>query len=164
MTGDEVLARLRTVRTAFDRRVEAIPPERLSHPPEGHTHPPKDVVAHVSAYEALIVERLRAARRSERTALDRDRAGWEQFNDRIWAEAEGRSAEEILASSAETFRELLAQVASLTDAELNESVGVTAWIDPGWLQGRTLWQVIGVDGFEHYPKHFSALEAAARDS
>ena len=49
----------------------------------------------------------------------------------------------------------------LTDDELSGDVGLTARIDPAWLQGRTLAEVIGVDGFEHYPMHYPALAAAA---
>lgn len=161
MGRDEVLDRLRTSRMAFDQRVAAIPRERLAMPAPGSAHSPKDIVAHVSAYEDLIVERLIAARRGETTAFDRDRDGWEAFNARVWSEAESREADEILARSASVFGRLLEEVGSLSDVELAGPTGVAAVIDQGWLQGRPLAELIAIDGFDHYPMHFAALEAAA---
>lgn len=162
MTRDEVLAKLRKRRAEFDARVDAIPSYALDAPVPGGAHSPKQIVAHVSAYERLIVDRLRAARLGERTEFDRDRIGWEAFNDRIWAESEALEADVVLSRSARDFLSLLEEVGSLTDTELSEARGVTAAIDPAWLQDRKLSEVIGVDGFEHYPAHFAQLEAAAQ--
>ena len=71
------------------------------------------------------------------------------------------TADAVLSQSARDFLSLLEEVASLANAELSDAHGVAAGIDPAWLQGRTLWEVIGVDAFEHYPMHFAQLEAAA---
>ena len=162
MTRDEVLGKLKKHRAEFDARVGAIPSSALDVPVPGSAHSPKQIIAHVSAYERLIVDRLRAARLGEHTEFDRDRVGWESFNDRIWAESASMPADVVLARSARDFLSLLEEVGSLTDAELSEPRGITAAIDPAWLQDRTLSEVIGVDGFEHYPMHFAQLEAAAQ--
>jgi hypothetical protein len=161
MTRDEVLTRLKAQRAEFDTRVHAIPPEALDAPVPGGAHSPKQIVAHVNAYEQLVVERLRAARLGEKTEFDRDRVGWEVFNERIWEESEPLATDVVLARSARCFLSLLEEVASLGNAELSGSRGVAAAIDPAWLQGRTLSELIGVDCFEHYPMHFAQLEAAA---
>jgi len=161
VTRDEVLSQLKTQRAEFDARVHAIPRELLDVAMAGSTHSPKQIVAHVSAYERLMVDRLRAARLGEKTEFDRDRVGWQEFNDRIWAESSALSTDAVLARSARDFLELLEEVASLANAELSGTRGVAAAIDPAWLQGRSLAQVIGVDGFEHYPMHFAQLEVAA---
>jgi hypothetical protein len=161
MTRDEVLTRLKARRAEFDARVHAIPGDSLDEPVPGGTHSPKQIVAHVSAYERLIVDRIRAARLGEKTDFDRDRVGWEAFNERIWSESKPLSPDAVLAQSSRDFLALLEEIAALANAELSELRGVAAAIDPAWLQGRTLWEVIGVDGFEHYPAHFAQLEAAA---
>ena len=70
----------------------------------------------------------------------------------------------IQARAAKLFLDLLEEVGRLTDAELSGDVGITARIDPTWLQGRTLAEVIGVDGFEHYPMHYAGLSAAGADA
>jgi len=164
MTRDEVLQHLRTARAEFDTRVEAISLASLEAVPAGFRHAPKDVIAHVNAYERLVVERLKAARQGEQTALDRDRDGWEAFNARVWLDAAELGPETVRAESARVFAELLGEVSQLADDELNSVAGVTAWIDPAWLDGHALWELIGVDCFEHYPMHFDVLEAAASEA
>ena len=161
MTRDEVTERLKTERAAFDLRVAAIPSSALDRPAPGCSHSSKQIVAHVTAYEQLIVDRLQLGRLGEETAFDRDRIGWEAFNQRTWAECALPDAEIVLERSAITFLRLLEEVAILTDEELNEVTGVSAALDPMWLGGRALWELIGIDGFEHYPMHFAQLEAAA---
>jgi len=161
MTRDEVLEKLKAHRTEFDARVSAIPTEALDALIPGTTHTPKQIVAHVSAYDRLIVERLQAARLGEMTCFDRDRTGWEAFNARIWAEAAELEVDVVLSRSARDFLSLLEEVASLANAELQSLVGVAAGLDPAWLQGRSLSEAIAIDGFEHYPMHFAQLDAAA---
>ena len=160
MTCDEVMRRLRTQRAAFDLRVAAISPPALDRPAPGCPHSPKQIVAHVIAYEQLMVDRLQLGRLREETAFDRDRVGWEAFNERIWSESALVDAEIVLERSAITFLRLLEEIAILTDKELNQLSGVAAAVDPAWLGGRALWELIGIDGFDHYPMHFAQLEAA----
>jgi hypothetical protein len=163
MTRDEVLRRLWTTRAEFDRLVSEIPVERLSEPCSGCAHAPKDVIWHVAAYDELIVSRIRAARDGDTTAFDRDRVGWEAFNERIWAEARDHNAISAVSHAEETFLDLLEEVGQLSDEELFGTGGIVAAIDPAWLQGRTLAEVIAVDGHDHYPMHYSHLQDAARD-
>ncbi len=162
MTRDELLDRLGTERAKFDAKVAAVPGDRIADPTPGGDHSVKDIVAHVSAYEELIVERLKAARRDETTSFDRDRVGWKEFNERVWGEVVALDPDSVFSHAAEVFSELLGQLRDITDAELNETVGVTAWVDPSWLGERTLGRSIEIDSLEHYPMHYPALDAAAR--
>jgi hypothetical protein len=161
MKRDEVLDRLKKARSEFDRRVAAVPADVFDLPCPGSHHTPKQIVAHVTAYESLMLERLRSARLSEMTAFDRDRVGWREFNARIWEESAHTPSDIVLQFSALTFLQLLEEISGLADAELVELRGVSAGVDPAWLAGRSLWELIGIDGFDHYPMHFGQLEAAA---
>lgn len=160
MTREEVLARLVTERAVFDAKVASVGQEAFDQVPAGRTHSPKDIVAHVTAYERLMVERLRAARRGEMTALKRDRDGWEAFNELVWVEARVADGTEVIEDSHEVFGDLLVEVRALTDEELAGGAGIAAALDPAWLDGRALWEMIGIDGFDHYPMHHDALDAA----
>lgn len=162
MTREEVLDRLRSARTGFDARVAAISSAAFVRPVPGGTHTPKQIVWHVAAYDRLMVDRIRAARDGETTALDRDRLGWETFNERTWAEGNSLGPETVRAAAADVFEELLAQVEYLTDQELAGPVGLSASLDAAWLDGRAPWELIAIDGFDHYPMHFGALSAAAQ--
>lgn len=161
MTRNEVLARLLGTRGEFDAKVAAVPADRLEAPPFGHEHSPRSVVAHIAAYEDLAVRRLRAARAGEATEFVRDRDSWELFNEQVWEHADDLPAAETIARAHATFADLLAEVGALSDEELAGPAGVAAALDPAWLQGRTLADLLGVDCFEHYPMHFALLEAAA---
>jgi len=161
MTRDQVLARFADERAVFDAKVRAIPAEKLTARVPGFAHSVSEVVVHVGAYEALIVERLRAARRAEATEFDRDREGWEAFNERVWAKAHAVAPADALAEAGEVFGELLDEVAALTDDELAGAVGVSAVLDPAWLDGRTLAELLAIDGYDHYPMHYPLLDAAA---
>jgi hypothetical protein len=160
MKREEVLAKLRETRSEFDRLVAAIPAERLTENVPGGAHCPKDIVCHVAAYDDLIVRRLRCARDGETTAFDRDRDSWEAFNERIWAEAADVTASAALARASKTFLDLIEEIAKLSEAELAGETALVKRIDPGWLQGRSIAEVIGVDSFEHYPMHYDGLAAA----
>ena len=160
MNRDEVLEKLRSARAVFDEKLAAVPADRLDSPLPGHVHSVGEIVWHVAAYDELMVERLRAARDGTTTGFDRDRVGWEQFNERVWAEAAEKTGSEAVAHARDVFDGLLDQVGLLTDAELNEPVGVVEHLDPAWLEGRALWELIAIDGFDHYPMHYEQLDEA----
>jgi hypothetical protein len=164
MTRDEVLTRLRLSRAEFDRRVAALSSDALDEAAPGCPHSPKQIVAHVTAYEQLMVDRLQLGRLGEETSFDRDRVGGQAFNERIWAETAALDAEIVLECSAITFLRLLEEIAITANDELTKLTGVAAAVDPAWLGGRALWEMIGVDGFDHYPMHYAQLEAAAMAS
>jgi hypothetical protein len=164
MKRDEVVARLKGARAVFDEKLAAVPPEALTAPAPGSTHSVKDIVAHVTAYDDLIVQRLISARHGSTTAFERDRQGWEAFNERTWSEAAGMKPKAVLRRAADVFAALVHEVEQLSDEEVNARAGSTAALDPAWLEGNAPWQAIGVDAFEHYPMHYDALDAAARGS
>ena len=161
MTRDEVLEQLTRERAEFDALVNVIPNDAMDRPVPGGEHTPKQIVAHVSAYEQLIVERLRAARLGQSTDFDRDGIGWVAFNERIWAESEPLDPSVVLARSARDFLAMVEEISALENEEFGALSKVAEALDPGWLEGRALWEAICVDTFEHYPMHFAQLEAAA---
>ncbi len=162
MNRDELLEKLRSARVIFDEKLAAVPADRLDAQIPGHVHTVGEIAWHVAAYDDLIVQRLRAAHEGRTTEFDRDRVGWEQFNERVWAEAAEKPGAEAIVRARVVFEELVHEVEQLTDAELNGPVGVVEHLDPAWLEGRALWELIGIDGFDHYAMHFEQLDEAAR--
>lgn len=162
MKREEVLQRLLSARAAFDSRLADVPRETLALPAPGGSHSVSEIVAHIAAYDDLIVQRLVASREGSTTAFDRDREGWEAFNERTWREAAAMRPDEALARAGVVFAALVREVGRLTDEELGAPTGATAALDPAWLEGRAPWELIAIDAFDHYPMHHAALEAAAR--
>ncbi len=72
-----------------------------------------------------------------------------------------RSGAEAVAHAQEVFAALVAELEQLNDAELNEPVGVVEHLDPAWLEGRALWELVAIDGYDHYAMHYEQLDAAA---
>ena len=160
MTCDEVLARLASSRATFDEKLASVPREALTLPVAGSPHSVKDIVFHVSAYDDLVVLRLMASRGGVTTEFDRDREGYEVFNERVWGEAAVIASDDALARAAEVFAALLHEVGRLSDSELETPSGATAALDPAWLQGQAPWELIAIDCYDHYPMHYAALDAA----
>ena len=161
MTRDEVLERLQKTRSVLDAKIAAVPTEELAEPSPGRAHSVRDIVVHLSAYEMLITERLRAARLGETTEFDRDRESWEIFNERVWSNTHKISAEDALIEAREIFTDLIEEIGKLTDEELNSTVGVTEHIDPAWLEDKAMWELIGIDCFDHYELHYAEIDEAA---
>lgn len=161
MTRDEILDRLRGERALFDAKVALVRPEAFDIPPAGFEHSPREVIAHVTAYEALIVDRIAAARRGETTAFSRDRAGWEAFNAETWSAVRSIPAAEVMHQAGEVFSALMETVEGLTDADLVGETDLTRHLDPEWLLNRSLAEMIEIDGFGHYPDHHGVLDEAA---
>jgi len=160
MTREEVLAALRTARAGLDARVAAVPRDRLTAQIPGSVHSVRDIVVHITAYDDLIVQRLVSARHGATTSFDRDREGWEAFNERVWSEAARVEPQAALRHASDVFVALLHEVGQLSDEELAAPVGATAALDPAWLEGRAPWELIAIDAFEHYPMHYAAIEGA----
>jgi len=70
----------------------------------------------------------------------------------------------VKAQSREIFADLLSEVETLTDADLNDLTSLSSALDPAWLDGRPLWELIAIDAFEHYPMHYDALDGARAQS
>jgi hypothetical protein len=161
MTRDELVATLKRSRGIFDEKLAAVPADALTLPVPGSAHSVKDIVAHVTAYDDLIVQRLISARHGSTTAFSRDRDGWEAFNERVWVEATKMKPKAVMLRAKDVFAALIHEVEQLSDEEINVRVGSTAALDPAWLEGNAPWQAIGIDAFDHYPMHYAALDAAA---
>jgi hypothetical protein len=160
VTRDEVLERLASSRAVFAQKLALVPRAALEVPVPGSTHSVKDIVFHVSAYDDLVVLRLIAARAGITTQFDRDRDGYEVFNERVWGEAAVIEPDDALARADEVFTALVHEVGRLTDGELEAATGATAALDPAWLQGQAPWEPLAMDCWDHYPMHYAALDAA----
>ncbi|MCC6236893.1 MAG: class II aldolase/adducin family protein [Dehalococcoidia bacterium] len=101
-----------------------------------------EVVAHVAAWQRYAIERLLAIAAGEgRRALDAD-----AFNDRVRAEAAGRSWPDVQAEADDAHRAFLAAIASTPREVLEADAGLGAF-------------VVAVNGFGHYAEHLHDFEA-----
>lgn len=151
---------LRSQRSALDELVAQFPPGCLDQPGAAGDWSVKDIIAHLTVYEAWLVSWLEAALRGqlvEPTYLnDPD---LDKRNAIAYAENRARPVGEVLEESRRNFTALLRLVERFSQEDLNDP-GRTAWfVAPYWGEPQPLWDCIAGDSVEHYDQHFADLRA-----
>lgn len=153
MDTAEVLALLDGARARLDAALADIPRERMEASELDGGWSAKDVVAHItwSEREMVGVLRQRALTGSELWELSRD-----ERNAAVFAENRDRPLDDVLDEAQRVFAELRAEIALLSDAELNDPAAIAGL--PGEF---TPWQLLAGNSWAHYPEHLPALQALA---
>ena len=113
----------------------------------------KDILAHLTAWQYVMLRRLHAAVRHEALDPQWQVAGEDidSMNARFFAENRARPAAEVHDDFRATYREIAGLVATLSDADLFEA-GRFAW-----LNDNTLWELVAGDTYEHYDEHMQSI-------
>lgn len=153
MNTAETLALLDGERARLDEAVARIPRERMEAPELDDGWSAKDVVAHItwSEREMVGVLRQRALVGSELWELSRD-----ERNAAVYAENRERPLDDVLAEARQVFAELRAEIARLSDEELNDPTAIAGL--PGEF---TPWQLLAGNSWAHYPEHLPTLQVLA---
>lgn len=153
MNTVETLALLDGARARLDEAVARIPRERMETPELDGGWSAKDAVAHItwSEREMVGVLRQRALVGSELWELSRD-----DRNAAVYAENRERPLDDVLAEARQVFVELRAEIARLSDEDLNDPAVIAGL--PGEF---TPWQLLAGNSWAHYPEHLPALQALA---
>lgn len=138
-TTAEVLDAIAAERVAWNDLVAAVGPERMAEPGPMGEWTFKDLAAHLTGWRLRTIERLEAAGRGEPeppppwpAALRED----DEINDWIQAQADGRSADEVLAEADRSFLRLSAAVEALPAAALWDASYFP------WTEGTAIGQAI----------------------
>ena len=146
-TVPDTLARMDRGWADFHGRVTSMPTEDLAARigDDGWTR--KQMLAHITTWHDLAVDRLvRFADSGEPVVLTEDA---DVINARAGRAAEGRTIGEILLAMADSYRRFRREVGTLTDEQLGAHAGWAAAIIAG-------------NSFEHYAEHLPDLEASRR--
>jgi len=149
MTVSELVDRVRTARAAWDAAVDVVPEPGWGVPGLAGEWTLRDVVAHVSWFEREMVGLLRT-RRLEGSDL------WllpcDERNAEIHRRNAGRTVADVRAESAALRGELLEQLATLRDEELDDASCFPP-MPPDWRPADILAQ----NTYEHYEAHARGL-------
>jgi hypothetical protein len=154
MTGPRLVEILQTKRAEWNALLAQIGPERMEIPGVVGDWSVKQLVAHLSWYEAAIVEGAEHAlstgtfkrRRPEGVSMD-------EMNARIASESRNRPVTEVLAEADSVFARLLPLIESCPENLLN---------DPGVLglpQDMVPWMGVANNSYAHYREHEPDLRA-----
>lgn len=160
MTRDQMLIELAVARATFDNKVGTLPRASLVREVPGYGRSIAQLVAHVSAYDSMVVQRLASAERAGMTNLGFDHGNREHHEQSTWVFADRWDFDRLLERAKGEFGSLSDLVRNLSDEELNGRIGAGGALDPAWLRGRAPWQAIAADTFEHYREHLDMLDVA----
>ncbi|HEV2580089.1 MAG TPA: ClbS/DfsB family four-helix bundle protein [Ktedonobacteraceae bacterium] len=113
----------------------------------------KDIVAHLTAWQHVMLRRLHAAARHETPAreLQTEEKDIDDMNQRFYVENRDRPTPVVYDDFRASYHDIVAQIQSLPDADLFE-VGRF-----DWTQESALWQYVAGDTFEHYDEHLPSI-------
>lgn len=156
MTGARLAGILRDERTRWNALLAAIPPERMEEPGADGEWSVKQLVAHLTWYEQVVVD---AARQLFSTgAFSNERVGlralpMDERNAVIAAEAQARPLADVLAEADHVFAAMLALVAASPTDILNDAsrLGLPDDVAP--------WMRLANNSYAHYRVHEDTLRA-----
>ena len=159
MNKAEFLLTLEAERSKLAELCDAIGINRMDTPGVSGYYSTKDIIAHLTAYEAGLVTWLREAK-AGRAYVDEvlDHPDLDFRNAKIYEEYKQRSAAEVLDAFDKTWAELQACVEALTDEELTDPEASAWFVVPRWGRKQELWKCIANDGYEHHHQHLPDLE------
>ena len=136
---------IRSGRAELETALERMDVARLEMPGlAGGAWSAKDLMAHVTFWESLMVARLGGPKPSVEWAGDVD-----STNAAVYAANVGRTLADVRRDFDAVHQDLVARVEALTDDELN------AVRDPD--DERVVWDQIRGETWDHYPEHVAAL-------
>lgn len=159
MNKGEFLAALRSERAQFETLLLAIGFDRMDFGGVSGSYSLKDIVAHLDAYNRALVIWLQEARVG-RVYVDPvlDQPDLDARNAAVYQANRDRPVTEVVESFRQTWDDLEACVALLTEEELTDAQ-LTAWfVEPRWQRRQPLWKCIANDSYEHLQQHIPDIE------
>jgi hypothetical protein len=144
----EILAALEAGREAFLELIEDISEEEMEQPGVVEDWSVKDILAHLTRWEAELIKLLWQARQGEKpTTIHFTSVKIDETNARWHAESQSRSLERVLDDFHGVRNQTIRRVEAFSNKDLT---------DPNrfpWLGGQPLSKWIAGDSFEHEAEH-----------
>lgn len=153
MTKDDVVDALEDSHEQFLDALEGLSDEQMQEPGVVGGWSVKDLVSHLSAWEAELVKLLWQVQQGQRpssaqfssTPVDELNALWHE-------ETAGRDLERALADFHAVRKQTIRRVESFSDRDLNDPQRYA------WAKGQPLYKIIGDDSFEHEAEHVQQIQ------
>lgn len=155
MNQAEIITRLNEEQQELVDAIDGLPDEAMLEPGVNGEWSVKDILTHISAWEAELVKLLWQARQGKKPTTihfseDRD---IDQTNLTWYNERKDRPLELVLEDLQAVRKQTLRRVAEFTDKELNDPQAFK------WLRDYPLWEWIASDSFGHGPEHIAQIKA-----
>ncbi|HEY7093487.1 MAG TPA: DinB family protein [Ktedonobacterales bacterium] len=154
MTGARLAEILRGERTQWNALLDQVGLDRMDIPGVEDEWSVKQLVAHLTWYEQVVLEGAQQALNTGTFSRRRpDGVGLDEMNALIAEESRARPASDVLAEADAVFGQLLALIATCPDAILNDPqlLGLPDDMPP--------WMRVANNSYAHYREHEPALRA-----
>jgi hypothetical protein len=159
MTKARLMATLREERTRWDALVKQVEAPCMLVPGPGGEWSVKDIVAHISAYERLLVDLLRAASRRELLPLPETYVpDMDERNALLHERNKDRALQDVMAESARVYVDLLETLQVVPEEDFTDAARTAWFVRPFWGEAVPLWEYIAGDTYEHYREHTGAVQ------
>ena len=152
MNKKDLLDRLEESREKFLDYLDGIPVDHWGTPGVVGEWSIKDILAHLSRWEAEIVKLLWQTRQGQPpTTMHFTQADVDETNKIWYSETRSRSLERIMDDFHAVRNQTIFRVEAFTDKDLTDPKRFS------WLASRPLWEWIASDSFEHEEEHMSQI-------
>jgi hypothetical protein len=152
MKKSELLAALEDTHAKLTAAVEGLPEEAILEPGVIGNWSVKDILAHLSRWEAEAVKLMWQARQGlNPSTILNSPDPVDEVNERWWREDQKRPLDRILADYHGVRQQTIRRLDFFTDEDLNNPARYP------WLEGDPLWKWIASESYQHEEQHLGAL-------
>jgi hypothetical protein len=152
MDRQALIAAIENSRAELNAALEGLTVEQLMAPGAAGEWSVKDILAHITAWEVDLLTNLGRVKRGQKPGrIVWDAAAIEDQNAKWWAEYRDRPLERVMEDFRGVHRQVLRQVAAMSDKDLAAPVG--------WRRGEPMYQFFMVYVVNHETEHLAALKA-----
>jgi hypothetical protein len=154
MTQDEILDRLEDEREAFLEAIDGLTDEQLEQPGVVGDWSIKDLLFHLTMWEAELVKLLwQAAQGVQPTTVQFSKLSVDERN-ALWSvQSKDRTLEQVIDDFAGVRKQTSRRVTAFKDKDLEDPQRYP------WLKGHPLWVWIAEDSFKHEAEHVAQILA-----
>ena len=152
---NEMLAQIRETRANLQAVLDTLSNEQITTPNVQGEWSVKDMLAHISAWERLAMDRLDAGFNNREPGYNRiqNDADVDEFNASVYDRNKGRPLFEVWAEFDASHKAFLKVIEALDEETFAGN------IPAAWGQDIEVWKLIGANTCWHYPEHSEAIEA-----
>ena len=151
----EILSLIKYERAKLEDALVKIPEDKLTASGVESTWSVKDILAHIAAWERLMVGWVEASLRGETPDRPAPGESWDDLdgmNERLYQAHKDQHLRQVLADFEDSYKSTLDSVERLSEEELLDS-GRFAW-----RRGDPMWRMVAANTWWHYKEHRETIE------
>jgi hypothetical protein len=150
MDKSTLLNTIRAKQAEFDEVIAQVGEEQWTTPGVNGAWSLKDLMAHMTAWEHVTLQRLHAAINGGELDIPLDKT-LDEVNEEFYQENKDRSLADIMADYRQSYEHILADVEKMSDDALDDPHRFP------WMDGEPFWKSVASDTFEHIEGHIGSI-------